>query len=162
MDFLLRGCFEVLTFELVTPEGVKFTEEAYEILLPTPDGQIGILPHHLALVSLATAGVVSVRRRQSDSDGQMEHFSTTGGLIEIDGKRVRLLADTAEHADDIDAMKVQAALAHAKELAASAGTHVALADATALIERYSTQLKVAGLKRRHHGRSEQPPVGHRE
>ncbi len=143
-----------LTFELVTPEGIKFTEEAYEILLPTPDGQIGILPHHLALVSLATAGVVSVRRRATDTDSQMEHFSTTGGLIEIDGKRVRLLADSAEHADDIEPLKVQEALKHAQDLAKTAGSHVALADATALIERYSSQLKVADIKGRHHKRTE--------
>lgn len=138
-----------LTFELVTPEGIKFTEEAYEILLPTPNGQIGILPHHMELVSLAVAGVVSVRRRAGDADSEMEHFATAGGLIEIDGKRVRLLADTAEHADDIDAMKAQVALEEARKLAKTAKDHVSLADATALIERYSAHIKVANLKRRH-------------
>ncbi len=140
----------MLTFELVTPEGVKFTEEAYEVLLPTPDGQIGVLPHHLPLVSLASSGVVSVRRRPQDADSQLVHFAASGGLIEIDGKRVRLLADTAEHADDIDAMKAQEALKHAKALAKSARTHVALADATAMVERYTAHIKVADIKRRHH------------
>lgn len=147
---------DMLTFELVTPEGVKFTEEAYEVLLPTPDGQIGVLPHHLALVSLATTGVVSVRRRQQDPDSAVEHFATTGGMIEIDGKKVRLLADTAEHADDINAMKAQEALKHAQALAKSAKSHVALADATALIERYTAHLKVAELKRRHHHQKRTP------
>lgn len=138
-----------LTFELVTPEGVKYTEEAYEILLPTPTGQIGILPHHMALVALASTGVVSVRRHEGDADSQLEHFAISGGMVEIDAKRVRLLADTADHAADIDTLKAQEALEHARELAKSAEDHVALADATALIERYSTQLKVAGLRHRH-------------
>ncbi len=138
-----------LTFELVTPEGVKFTEDCYEILLPTPNGQIGILPHHLPLVSLAIPGIISVRRSQSDPDSRMEHFATSGGMIEIDAKRVRLLADTAEHADDIDEMKAKEALQHAKELAAGAKDHVAVADATALIERNMARIKVAELKRRH-------------
>lgn len=147
----------MLTFELVTPEGVKFTEEAYEVLLPTPDGQIGILPHHLPLVALASAGVISVRRRQDDPDSKLEHYATAGGLIEIDGKRLRLLADSAEHADDIDAMKAQEALKHARMLQKTAGSHVALADATALVERYTAHLKVANLKRRHaRSRSETP------
>src|SRR4051812_9836582 len=98
-----------LTFEIVTPEGTKFSEEAYEVLLPTPDGQVGILPHHMELVSLATAGVISVRRREQDSDAQLEHFATTGGMIEINGEHVRLLADTADHSDDIDALAAQEA-----------------------------------------------------
>jgi F-type H+-transporting ATPase subunit epsilon len=139
-----------LTFELVTPEGVKFTEECYEILLPTPDGQIGVLPHHLPLVSLASPGVISIRKREADPDSSLEHFATSGGLIEIDAKRVRLLADTAEHADDIDEMKAKEALEHAKELAATAGDHMAVADATALIERNMARVKVAGLRRRKH------------
>lgn len=138
-----------LTFELVTPEGVKFTEEAYEIMLPTPMGQIGILPHHMPLVSLATTGVISVRRRPADPDSALEHFATTGGLIEVEGRRVRLLADTAEAANDIDEMQTKAALEHARELAKSAGSRVDVTEAMALIERYSAQLKVAELKRRH-------------
>jgi F-type H+-transporting ATPase subunit epsilon len=137
----------MLTFELVTPEGVKFSEECYEVLLPTPDGQIGILPHHIPLVSLATAGTVSIRRRATDSDDSLEYFATSGGMVEIDGKRVRLLADTAEHASD--EKQAQEALARAQELKASAKDHVTLAEATALIERNQARIRVAGLRRRH-------------
>jgi F-type H+-transporting ATPase subunit epsilon len=138
-----------LTFELVTPEGTKFTEDAYELLLPTPNGQIGILPHHMPLVSLASPGVISVRRAQSDPDSRLEHFATSGGLIEVEGSKIRLLADTAEHADDIDEMRAKEALEAARELAKTSSDHVAAADATALIERNLARLKVAELKRRH-------------
>jgi F-type H+-transporting ATPase subunit epsilon len=138
----------MITFELVTPEGIKFTEEAYEVLLPTPNGQIGVLPNHMPLVSLAVPGVISVRRKQSDSEAKLEHFATSGGLIEVEGSKLRLLADTAEHADDIDEMKAKQALEHAQELAKSAQDHVAVADATALIERNLARLHVAELKRR--------------
>jgi F-type H+-transporting ATPase subunit epsilon len=139
-----------ITFELITPEGVKFSEECYEVLLPTPAGEMGILPHHVPLVSLAVAGVISVRKRQSDADSQLEHFATSGGMIEIDGKKVRLLADTAEHADDIDAAKAQEALERARELAGKTQDHVAVADATAIIERNMARIRVADLRRRHH------------
>ncbi|MBW3538002.1 ATP synthase F1 subunit epsilon [Candidatus Parcubacteria bacterium] len=139
----------MLTFELVTPEGVKFTEEAYEVLLPTPNGQIGILPHHMPLVTLAVPGVIGIRRRADDPDSRIEHFATGGGFVEVDGKRLRLLADTAEHAEDIDELRAKEALERAQELQQTAEDHVALADATALIERNLARLKVTEIKRRH-------------
>lgn len=138
----------MLTFELVTKEGLKFSDEGYEIILPTPQGQIAILPHHIPLVALASPGVVSIRLRQSDSDEKLEHFAVSGGLVEIDGKRVRLLADTAEQADDVDEAKAKEALEHARELIKNAKDDVALADATAMIERNLGRLKIANLKRR--------------
>lgn len=138
-----------ITFELVTPEGIKASEEAYEVMLPTPQGQIGILPHHMPLVSLAAPGIISIRRAQSDPDSRLEHFATSGGLVEVEGSTVRLLADTAEHADDIDEARAAEALRAAQELAKTSKDSVAVADATALIERNIARLKVAELKRRH-------------
>jgi F-type H+-transporting ATPase subunit epsilon len=142
-----------LKFELVTPEGVKFTESAYEVMLPTPEGEIAILPHHIPLVSLAVPGVVSIRRKESDKDSQLEHFAVSGGLIEISGSNIRLLADTAEHAEDVDEMRAKEALERAHELAKTAKDDVSLADATAAIERNLGRLKVAELKKRRHPRA---------
>ena len=139
-----------VTFQLVTPEGVKFTEQAYEVLLPTPDGQIAVLPHHMPLVSLASPGVISVRRKQSDTDAQMEQFATSGGLIEIEGNRIRLLADAAEHADEVDELAAKEALERAKQLQREAQDHVALADATGLIEESLARLKLADIRKHRH------------
>ena len=141
-----------ITFELVTLEGVKFTEECYSVQLPTPDGLISILPHHIPLISIASPGVISIRRRAEDPDSALQHYATDGGVIEVSGKRIRLLADAAEAAEDIDELKTKEALERAKELATTAKTQVALADATALIERHSAQLRVAELKNRRHSR----------
>lgn len=138
------------TFELVTPEGVKFAQDAYEVMLPTPDGQIAVLPHHMPLVSLATAGVISVRHNQDDPDSKLDHFATSGGLIEIEEGKIRLLADSADHADDIDEMAVQEALERAQQLRKEAEDHVALADATGMIEANLARLKVADLKKNRH------------
>lgn len=139
----------MLTFELVTLEGVKFTEECYSVALPTPGGVITVMPHHIPLVSVAMPGVVSVRRNQNDPDSKLEHFASDGGVIEISGTRVRLLANAAEAAGDINEMEAKEALERARELQLNAKDQVALADATGLIERHLAQLKVAELKRRH-------------
>lgn len=139
----------MLKFELVTLEGIKFTQECYSISLPTPSGIITIMPHHIPLISVAVPGVVSVRKAQNDPDSQLEHFASDGGVIEISGTRVRLLANAAEAANDINEMEAKEALERAREMQQNAKDQVALADATGLIERHLAQLKVAELKKRH-------------
>jgi F-type H+-transporting ATPase subunit epsilon len=140
----------LLRFEIITPEGIRFHEEVYEVLLPTPDGQIGVFPNHVPLISLIVPGVISVRKAKDTLDKDIDHFATSGGLVEIDGAHVRMLADTAEHADTIDALRAQEALHRALEIKHAAEDHVSLADATGLIERNLARLKVADLNKRHH------------
>jgi F-type H+-transporting ATPase subunit epsilon len=119
----------------------------WEAILPTPNGYIGILPHHLPLISLVSAGVITVRRQKDTPDQYCEHLATSGGLVSIHGREIQLLADTAERAEDIDELRAKEALAQAKELQLTAKDHVSLADATRLIERNSVRLKVAELHR---------------
>src|SRR5688572_23283036 len=137
-----------LSFEIVTPEGLKFQAEIYEAILPTPEGYIAALPHHIPLVSLIATGVISIRHRQNDPDNELEHLATTGGFAEINGQHIRILADSAERADDIDALRAEEALQKAQQLRRESKDTVTLADATALIEQNAARLKVAELKRR--------------
>jgi F-type H+-transporting ATPase subunit epsilon len=135
-------------FELVTPEGLKFSGRAYEVILPSPLGQLAILPHHAPLVTMVSPGVISIRHHEEDPDEELEVLACAGGVAQISGKRVRVLADSAERAEDIDELRVKEALAKAEELRQSAADQVALADATGLIELNLARLKVAGIKRR--------------
>ncbi len=137
-----------LTFELVTPAGQAFSEPVYEVLLPTEAGQIAVLPHHMDIVSVATPGVVSIRRRQQDSDDKMEHFATNGGIIEVDDGTIRLLADDVERANDVDELKAKEALERAHTMRAAADDKISLSEAEGLIEHNLARLKVADLKRR--------------
>ena len=54
-------------FQLVALSGKKFDEEVYEVVLPTLDGEIGVLQDHMPLVSVAKPGVIMVRRTPKDS-----------------------------------------------------------------------------------------------
>ncbi len=74
-----------LTFELITPHGITYAQDVYEVVLPTPYGHIGVLPHHLPLISLVVPGVISIRRHPGDSEQQREYVATSGGIIEING-----------------------------------------------------------------------------
>lgn len=137
-----------LSFEIVTPAGVVFQEEVYQVLLPTPEGQIGVRPHHIPVVTLLVPGVISVARRAADTEEQWEHIATAGGFVEIDGKQVRVLADVAERAQDIDEFKAKEALERAQELAQSQREQVSLAEATGLLGLNMARLKVAELRRK--------------
>ncbi len=139
----------MITFELVTLEGTKFREEAHEVVLPTPGGYIAVFKDHMPLVSLATPGIISIRRKAGDSDDRMELFATNGGVIEIleRGNRIRLLADQADQADEISEQEAKKALEEAKTLRASAKDQVSIKHAQTLVDRQAVRLKVAELRR---------------
>lgn len=143
-----------ISFELITPEGLKFQSDVFEVMLPTPQGQIGILPHHIPLITIVSPGVIMIRHNENDLLDNAEHLATSGGFVEISGNRVRLLADMAERADDIDEMKAKEALEKAREVKKSAKDQVALADATSIIDQSLARLKVAELNRRRHSSRE--------
>jgi len=140
----------VINFELVTLNGTKFSEEVYEVILPTPDGEIAILPHHIPLVSIAAPGVIGVRKRSGDSDDKIEYFATNGGVIEVQENRVRVLVDEADHADEINEQEARNALQRAEQLHRSAKGKIELDEAKSLMDRHAIRLKVASLRRRHH------------
>lgn len=139
---------DTISFEIVTPAGLQFQDNVYQVTLPTPDGYIGILPHHIQLISIITPGVISIRSHKDATFEQVEHLATAGGFCDIDGQRVRLLADTAERAEDIDEDKAQQALDRAKLLKQEAKDTVTLEQAVRLIEAESARLAAAQFKRR--------------
>jgi F-type H+-transporting ATPase subunit epsilon len=139
----------VFHFLLVSLSGKKFDDEVYEVVLPTLDGEIGVLEHHMPLVSVATTGAIAVRRNAKDSDAQREYFATNGGAIEIADNTMRVLVDEADHADEINEAEVQKALERAQKMKAEAKDEVSLEHAQQIVDRQSVRLQVAGLKRRH-------------
>lgn len=138
----------MIHFELVTLSGTKFGDKVHEVLLPTPDGIIAVFQHHMPLVSLATPGIISVRKKSGDPDDFMERYATNGGVIEILDNIVRVLVDEADHADEINEAETKKALEHAHKLRFEAKDQISLNKAQSLIDRSSVRLKVSELKRR--------------
>jgi F-type H+-transporting ATPase subunit epsilon len=139
----------VFHFQLVSLSGKKFDDDVYEVILPTMDGEIGVLQDHMPLVSVASTGVISVRRNAKDSEAQREYFATNGGAIEVVDNNLRVLVDEADHAGELNEAEVQKALERAKKMKAEAKDQVSLDHAQALVDRQTVRLQVAGLKRRH-------------
>ena len=142
----------MIHLQLVTLSGKIFDDDVYEVVLPTLDGQIGVLQDHMPLVSAATNGVISVRRGERDRDDQMEFFATNGGVIEVSNNSLKVIVDEADHADNINQAEAEAAHERALQLKAEAKDEVSLEQAQALVDRAAVRLQVAGLKRRHNRR----------
>lgn len=137
-----------MDFQLVTLEGTKVDEEVYEVILPTADGEISVFPGHEPLISVAIPGVVQVRKQKSDADDRMEFFAISGGIIEINQKKVRILVDEADHGEDIVEAESKAALERAVAMRDNAENQVDLEKAHQLVDRHAVRLKVAELHRR--------------
>lgn len=139
-------------FQLVSLSGKKFDDDVYEVVLPTLDGEIGVLQDHMPLVSVATNGVVIIRRNAKDPDHKREFFATNGGVIEVANNNLRVLVDEADHADEVNESEAQKALQRAEKMKSEAKDQVSLDHAQSMVDRQTVRLQVAGLKRRHQRR----------
>ena len=139
-----------MKFELLTLAGKKYDGEIAEVSLRTVGGGLGVLPGHEPLTAMVVPGPVVVR----GLDGSDEVFATFGGLLEVTPERARLLADEADHADELVAVEVEAALARARVLRDEAKDSHELAAAEALVDRAAVRLDVVRMRPRH--RSERP------
>lgn len=86
-----------LTLKLITPARTVLEEEAEEVVAETQDGQITILAHHSPLVTILKPGALLVRAK-----GKERTIAVAGGVIEMSENTLTILADTAEHAEEID------------------------------------------------------------
>ncbi len=132
-----------LTLELVTPEGTVLSEEVEGVSLPTTTGEITVLPGHEPLVVPIKPGEIRIHKK-----GAREYLVTSGGWVEVTGAIVRVLADTAEHAESIDESRAQEAVKRAQKLKTEAADDVAFADAAAALERALARVRVATKRRR--------------
>lgn len=139
----------MLHLQLVTLTGTKFDGDVYEVILPTLDGEIGVLQNHMPLISVATAGAVVVKKNRTDPDSAREFFAISGGVIEIEHNQLKLIVDEADHAESINEAEAEAAHERAQSMKAEAKDQVSLDHAQQLVDRSSARLEVAKLKRRH-------------
>lgn len=103
---------KTIKFEIVTPERVVLRQEILQISAPTANGEITILPDHIPLVAVLRPGVIEVKR----VDNVAEIMAVSGGFIEVMRDKVVILADTAEHAAELDEARIKEAQARAEEL----------------------------------------------
>lgn len=138
----------MFNFKLISLTGIQYQGAVAEVLLPTLDGEIGVLKGHMPLVSVSKTGIIAVRINARDRDDEREYFATNGGVIEVVDGELHVLVDEADNADGISEADAQAAYDRAQKMKADASDQVSLDHAQQLIDRHAVRLQVAGLKRR--------------
>ena len=138
----------MIHFVLYTLNGVKYDGDVYEVTLPTMEGEIGVLPGHMPLVSVASHGAILVRKTAGERDDMREIFAISGGTIQVENDVLKVLVDEADNADELNEAEVKAAYELAKKMKLDAKDQVSLQNAQTLIDRQAVRLQVAGLKRR--------------
>ncbi len=122
-----------LKLEIVTPEAKTYSEDVEMVTLPGVEGEMGIFPQHVPLMTQLAPGEITVRK-----NGQEFYLAVGDGFVEITGERVAILTDMAMPFDQIDEVKAEEARKRAEARLAEklddeecAAVNAALANALA-------------------------------
>ena len=132
-----------MRLEIVTAERVVYSEDVSVLVAPGIDGELAILPRHAPLLTMLKPGEIRVVK-----DGEDSFMSVSGGFMEVLGNKVTILADTAEHVEEIDMQRAEEALRRANESVATSASDMDLERALASIRRSQARIKVARRTRR--------------
>lgn len=132
-----------LQVAILTVEGVRFDGEADFVVAPGSEGELGILPRHIPLLTPLAAGAVKVRNENDE-----QFFFVSGGFLEVRPDRVTVLADAAERAEDIDEARAEDARRRAQSSIEQKASDADLAAATGALARAEARLRLAELRRR--------------
>jgi F-type H+-transporting ATPase subunit epsilon len=124
--------------EIVSAEGEIFSGPAKMVFLPAVEGDLGVAPRHAPLLTMLRPGEVRVQPPEGDE----QSFWVGGGALEIQPKKVTVLADTAARARDLDEAAAQAAKQRAEEALRGATDKITQAEAMAEIARMVAQLRL--------------------
>ena len=133
----------MLKLEIVTPEAKIYSEDVDMVTLPGIEGEMGIYPMHVPLMTQIKAGEISVRK-----GGQDHHLAVGEGFVEITGERVAILTDMAMKADDIDEAKAEEARKRAEARLAEKLTDEETASVQAALAHSLAQLHVKRRQRK--------------
>lgn len=139
-----------MQFQLISADGLRFDEDVYEVLIPTKAGTIAIFQDHMPILSAASPGVLGIRKKPGDLERSMEHFAIFGGVIEVDGKRARLVTDDVTTPEEVSEHEAAEALSRAEAMVKNAQSQAAIEEAKHLLQRSAVRLEIAKLKRHHH------------
>jgi F-type H+-transporting ATPase subunit epsilon len=101
---------DLIELEVATPERLMVREGVAEVQVPGKDGYLGILPGHAPLLGMLGSGVLSY-----SVGGNRRYLSVHGGFVEVLPDHVRVLANRAERAEELDVERSKADLKQAQD-----------------------------------------------
>jgi len=130
-----------LKLEIVTPEKLAFSDEVEFVTLTGVEGEMGVYPDHMPLMTQLAAGEVLARK-----DGRDIALAVGDGFVQVTKDKVAILTDMAIKSEDIDEQKAEEAMKKAEERLQQKLTEEEMATVQAALAHATAQIKV---KQRH-------------
>lgn len=99
-------------FELVSPDRVLVSEQAWQVVIPGEEGYFGVRAGHMSLIAAVKPGVVEVTRKEGDAP---ERIFIAGGFADVTATNCTLLAEQAMNVNDLDAGAIESEIAKLNE-----------------------------------------------
>jgi F-type H+-transporting ATPase subunit epsilon len=131
-----------LKLEIVTPQATVFSEDVELVTLPAADGEIGIYPQHVRLITQLVPGELIISKGGTDT-----HLAVGEGLVDVNPSHVSILTDMAIRAEEIDEAKVNEARERAAARLLEKLSDEEVATVNASLVRALAQLQVTRRKR---------------
>ncbi len=130
-----------LLLEIVTPQGLVFSEEVDEVTSTGSEGEFGVLPGHVPFVTTLKIGMLTAKK-----GNQPVYFFVNWGYSEVGPEKVLVLSDSAERSEEIDVERAKAAMKRAEERLRKT-EEVDFVRAESSLERAVTRIQVAEIRR---------------
>ena len=93
-----------ISFDLVSPENLVFSDDAGMIIVPGKDGDIGILPGHSKVISSLRSGRVML---YDEDKNLLKSFFVSGGFVEINPEKCIVLAESVNDMSELDKSAIE-------------------------------------------------------
>jgi F-type H+-transporting ATPase subunit epsilon len=130
-----------LLLEIVTPQGLVFSDEVDEVTATGSEGEFGVLPGHVPFVTTLKIGMLTCKK-----GNESKYFFVNWGYAEVGHEKVMILADSAEKSDEIDLERAMAARKRAEERLKHA-ENVDFTRAESALERAVARAQIIELRR---------------
>ncbi|MBU2025545.1 MAG: ATP synthase F1 subunit epsilon [Patescibacteria group bacterium] len=100
-----------IQFKIITPEKEVFSQEITQVTMSTMDGEITVLPFHESLIGGIEPGEICIKT----SDGELYLLAVSYGFFEIENNSVKVFADTADRAEELNEQTILKAKQEAEQ-----------------------------------------------
>lgn len=134
----------MFALQILSPEGQIFSDSVDEVQIPTPDGEISILTHHVPLFSKLSEGTLTIKKA-----GKNTLIAILGGFLKVKDNQITILSDYAIKAESIQAARSLEAKKLAEEILKNKQTTAELIMAEKNLQKSLLELKVSDKLKRH-------------
>lgn len=138
---MAEAIVEKILLEIVTPERVVVAEDVDEVVLPGIEGEFGVLPGHIPFLTALKVGELVYKTKEST-----EHLAVSWGYVEVTANSVKVLAETAEKATEIDLSRAATARNEAEKILTAGKEDPEYEKAKVTLEKSVIRVQVASRK----------------